>query len=219
MRVTGKAAVPLERSQVVAASSSDASTRHGVHTGGPVPDVVGEPAFDIAFRDEFDRRYTPLARYLARLVGDGALAADLAQEAFVRLFRRGAMPDEPGAWLVSVAHNLLRNERRQARRRMELIGARAAEVVPSDAAVSPDAAVEMDETREHVRRALDTLAERERRMLLLRYEGFSYQEIAAALQLHPASVGTLLARAKAAFRRALGEGTREGKEEGSHAPE
>ncbi len=37
-------------------------------------------------------------------------------------------------------------------------------------------------------------------MLLLRAEGYSYQEIAVALQLNQASVGTLLARARDAFR-------------------
>jgi DNA-directed RNA polymerase specialized sigma24 family protein len=42
-------------------------------------------------------------------------------------------------------------------------------------------------------------------MLLMRYEGFSYREIATALDLHEASVGTLLARAKEQFRDALGK--------------
>ena len=39
-------------------------------------------------------------------------------------------------------------------------------------------------------------------MLLLRAEGYGYRDIAAALGLHEASVGTLLARAKGAFREA-----------------
>jgi len=39
-------------------------------------------------------------------------------------------------------------------------------------------------------------------MLLLRAEGYSYREIASALQLNEPSVGTLLARAKRAFREA-----------------
>ncbi len=56
-----------------------------------------------------------------------------------------------------------------------------------------------------MRTALDRLAEREREMLLLRYEGFSYREIAEALELNEASVGTLLVRAKEAFRRAFEE--------------
>ena len=162
------------------------------------------PSFEEAFREEFERGHASLARYLGRLTDDAAIGADLAQEAFVRLFRRGSMPDDPRAWLAAVAHNLLRTERLQVRRRARLLGARGRELAPA-AMAAPDEVMESAERRVRVRRALDTLAERERRMLLLRYEGFSYREIATALDLHEASVGTLLARAKEQFRDALGK--------------
>ncbi len=164
--------------------------------------------FEAAFRREFEARYAPLARYLARLVGEPESAADLAQEAFVRLFQRGSMPDDPAAWLVSVAHNLMRNERQQIARRRRLLHQRAGELLPPEPGKPADAALEARELRAYVRRALDALPERERQMLLLRYEGFSYREIAHALGMNEASVGTLLARAKTAFRDALGGATR-----------
>ena len=167
-----------------------------------------EMTFDAAFRREFDERYTPLARYLARLVGEPESAADLAQEAFVRLFQRGSMPDDPAAWLVSVAHNLLRNERQQIARRLRLLQQRGEELAPSESGAAADAALDARELRANVRRALDALPERERQMLLLRYEGFSYREVAHALAINEASVGTLLARAKTAFRDALGGAAR-----------
>jgi RNA polymerase sigma factor (sigma-70 family) len=163
--------------------------------------------FEAAFRREFDERYAPLVRYLARLVGEPESAADLAQEAFVRLFQRGSMPDDPAAWLVSVAHNLLRNERQQIARRLRLLQQRGEELAPSESGAA-DAALDARELRANVRRALDALPERERQMLLLRYEGFSYREIAHALAINEASVGTLLARAKTAFRDALGGAAR-----------
>lgn len=159
--------------------------------------------FEAAFRREYEQRYDPLARYLARLTGDSAAASDLAQETFVRLFGRGSMPDDPAAWLVSVAHNLLRNEGQQITRRLRLLERHAGELVPHQAAASAHDALETDERRMHVRRALDTLAERDRQMLLLRYEGFSYREIARALAINEGSIGTLLTRAKTAFREAL----------------
>lgn len=171
--------------------------------------------FEAAFRREFEQRYEPLARYLARLTSDSATAADLAQEAFVRLFSRGSMPDDTGAWLVSVAHNLLRNERQQIARRLRLLEQNAAELAPVEASASAHEAMESDERRAHVRRALNTLAERDRQMLLLRYEGFSYRDIAHALAIHEASIGTLLARAKTAFREALGSGRGPDPEEAS----
>jgi len=39
-------------------------------------------------------------------------------------------------------------------------------------------------------------------LLILRSDGFTYEEIAMALKLNPASVGTLLNRAEEAFRKA-----------------
>ena len=57
-----------------------------------------------------------------------------------------------------------------------------------------------------MRNALDALDERERRMLLMREEGFAYREIAQAVDVAPGSVGTLLARALMKFRRAFEEG-------------
>jgi RNA polymerase sigma-70 factor, ECF subfamily len=50
-----------------------------------------------------------------------------------------------------------------------------------------------------VRAAIAELPERQGRLLLLRYAGLSYVEIASALEVAPGSVGTLLARAERAF--------------------
>ena len=52
-----------------------------------------------------------------------------------------------------------------------------------------------------MRRALCELKADQVALILLRAEGLSYAELAAELQLNPASVGTLLARAQEAFRK------------------
>ena len=64
------------------------------------------------------------------------------------------------------------------------------------------------ESRRDVRAALETLPERDRQILLLHGEGYRYREIALALRMNEASVGTLLARARRAFRDAYEEMTR-----------
>ena len=157
-------------------------------------------SFPERFESLFGSHYPRLFRFLDRLSGDPDLAADLAQEAFVRLYRRGTMPDTPEAWLVSVALNLFRNSRSTLTRRRRLLAVAGGDAVHQAPAPSPDGALIADEERRRVRAAIDRMPERERRLLLLRGEGLSYRDIAAALSLNEASVGTLLARARRAFR-------------------
>lgn len=144
-------------------------------------------------------------RFLDRLTGDAELAADIAQDTFVRLYRRGASPDQPAAWLVTVALNLLRNRKSTEGRRRKLLSTVRGEATVADAARRPDESAEAADMRPRVRDALARLSERDRELLLLRGEGYRYHELAAALKLNPASVGVLLARAKRAFRAAYEE--------------
>ncbi len=161
---------------------------------------AGPLSFHDQFVDLFDAHFHRLYRYLDRLSGEPELAADLAQEAFVKLYRRGTLPDAPEAWLVSVAMNLFRNVKSTRSRRRRLLTLARGEGVHSDPPPSPEQAAASEESRRRVRSAIDRLPVRERRMLLLRAEGYSYRDIAAALDLNEASVGVLLARARRAFR-------------------
>lgn len=158
---------------------------------------------DDSFRDVVSRTFAAefprLFRFLNRLTGDTDLAADLAQEAFVQLYSRGAMPDEPPAWLISVALNRFRNARTTSARRRRLLTPFRAESVMADPRALPGDEMDRDARRAAVRRILARLSDRDRQLLLLRAESYRYREIAAALDLNEASVGTLLARAKRAF--------------------
>ena len=153
----------------------------------------------------FDTHFTRLFRYFDRLSGEPDLAADLAQEAFIKLYERQAMPDRPEAWLISVAMNLFRNTRSTgARRRLLLTGERG-ERVYSDPPPTPEQSVIVRESRARVRTVIDGMPERERELLLLQAEGYSYRDMADALDLNEASIGTLLARARQLFRAAYEE--------------
>lgn len=165
------------------------------------PTRVDVPSsFRAAFAELFDAHFHRVYRFLDRLSGEPELAADVAQEAFVRLFHRGALPDSPEAWLITVALNLLRNAQASRARRHRLLTVARGAGAHSDPPPSPDEAAESAEMRRRVRRVLDGMAERGRSLLLLRAEGYSYRDIAAALELNEGSVGVLLARAKRAFR-------------------
>jgi RNA polymerase sigma-70 factor, ECF subfamily len=158
----------------------------------------------------FDTAFARIFRFLDRLSADPELAADLAQDVFVRLYRRGAMPDKPEAWLITVALNLFRNARTGTSRRLRLLTLARGEAAHSDPPPGPDMKVEADDTATGVRFALASLSERERRLLLLSVEGFSYRDIASAVGVRETSVGVLIARAKQAFRTAY--------EDAFHAP-
>jgi RNA polymerase sigma factor (sigma-70 family) len=172
----------------------------------PVPteaSLAGDArSFDAAFAALFRERFPMLYRYLKRVSGDATLADDVAQESFVRLHARGSMPADPGAWLVAVANNIVRDEYRTSKRRRRLL---ALWVRPDEQGRSPplsDTQLLTQEREATVRQALEKLPLRDRRLLILRHEGFSYREIAEALGVASSSVGTLLARATAALAQA-----------------
>ncbi len=149
----------------------------------------------------FNEAYPGLFRYCHRLTGDPDVAEDVAQEAFVRLWYR-RVSGEPRAlrsWLFKVATHLIRDRARSTANRQRLL---AAHPVRPAAAEMPDAAAERAEAAERVREVLDGLDVRDRILLLMREEGFSYREMAEAVDVAPASVGTLLARALERFSQA-----------------
>ncbi|MEO8295258.1 MAG: sigma-70 family RNA polymerase sigma factor [Gemmatimonadota bacterium] len=162
-----------------------------------------QETFETSFRGFFADRFPPLHRYLSRISGDPELAEDVAQETFVRLYRRGVMPDDPAAWLVSVANNLLRDEQRKKSRRLRLISTGKSQPDDVGEAGGPEADLILKERASLVRGVLDTMSQREQQLLILHHEGYSYQEIAVALGVAPTGVGTLLVRATAAFARAF----------------
>ena len=74
-----------------------------------------------AFADLYSCTYRPLTAYCYGLVGDPQVAADLAQEAFTRLFARVVAVREPKAWLYLVATNLCRDAWRDQEKQRQLV--------------------------------------------------------------------------------------------------
>lgn len=145
----------------------------------------------------YERLQPSLLRYLERLTGDEDMAQDVAQEAFLRLFRRRELDgDDARLWIFTVATNLVRDHGRAVVRRQRLLSARP--VLPG-APAAPDVEAERSESVAKVREALSQLSERDQRLLLMREEGFRYQEMAEAVGVAPGSVGTLIARALKRF--------------------
>lgn len=143
----------------------------------------------------FAEHHPALFRYLARWTGDRDLAADAAQEAFVKLMEKPPQPGQTRAWLFRVATNAARESARTRGRHLRLLEQSPGRVPIGDAPPNPDAALDASEKQRMVRQALDALGERDRTILLMREEGFSHREIAEAVGTTTGSVGTLIARA------------------------
>ena len=157
--------------------------------------------FDLVFQDQWTRIYG----VVYRIVGDHAEAEDLALETFLRLHQKPPR-DQTNiiGWLYRVATNKALNALRSRGRR----GGYEAEAglinLEKVSSIDPAAEAERTEDRRRVRQVLSRMRKRSAKILILRYSGFSYSEIAKTVGLSPSSIGTMLARAESDFKRRYG---------------
>jgi RNA polymerase sigma-70 factor (ECF subfamily) len=139
----------------------------------------------------FETYHESLVRMLWRRTGDRDRAEDIAQETFARAVV--APPRNPRPWLFAVALNLVREDARKGLRQGRRLQLLKNEQEPAPA---PDAVLERNDEVARVRAALAELNERDREALLLKAEGFNYDEIAETLGLAKGAIGTTLSRAR-----------------------
>ena len=157
---------------------------------------------DRAVRWIVDRHLGPITRFAYRMLGDASEAEDIAQEAFLRLWRE--LPRwEPRArlttWLHKVAHNLC-VDRLRARRPMS--GQDAPELV--DPRGEPLSQLEAHQRSHAVARALAELPERQRAAVTLVYhQGLSNKQAAEVLGIEIDALESLLARGRQNLRKRL----------------
>jgi RNA polymerase sigma-70 factor (ECF subfamily) len=150
------------------------------------------------FEAVFLGHYKRVARVIFRIIQDSSRAEELAVDVFWKLWRHAsAQGPHSGAWLyqaaVRVALDELRSRTRRERRERRF-GFRG----PSG---NPEQAHEASEERARIRTVLGSVRPQDAQLIVLRAEGFSYQELADALHLNTASVGTMLRRAHESFRK------------------
>lgn len=154
------------------------------------------------FQSLFERYWAHVYRVVRRLVSDPAEAEDLALEAFVRLYQRLPI-EEPGfqvgGWLYRVAANLGLHSIRSFRRREHYELAAGKYALENEPESHPAEVYAQKEQHELARQALARMNERQAQLLVLRYSGLSYKEIASTLSLAPTSIGPLLLRAEREF--------------------
>jgi RNA polymerase sigma-70 factor (ECF subfamily) len=162
----------------------------------------------LSFDEAFVAHHRVVYRYAYGLTRDRGLAEDVAQEVFIRLHQNLDASQREGmlrAWLLrvtaNVARNLLRARSRATARDQEFVAgaAQAAKLIQPDEELLRQ--IEIAEAR----RALNKIKEPMRSCLLLKHEGLSYREIAAALRIKESNVGSLIARGRREFIRLFGK--------------
>ncbi|BCB91081.1 RNA polymerase sigma factor [Phytohabitans suffuscus] len=148
----------------------------------------------------FRAAYPRVVAVAARVLGSRTEAEDVAQEVFLTFGRSSVPGGQAVGWLcVAAAHTALNHLRSGRRRASREEAAGGGDPVYPDVA---DTVVTLDERR-RVRAALARLPRKQAVALVLRHSGLSYAEVAAALDLSPASVGTTVRRAESALREEL----------------
>jgi RNA polymerase sigma-70 factor (ECF subfamily) len=157
---------------------------------------TGEAAAAAALLDRLGPR---LMAFVKRMTaGDHALAEDIVQEAFVRLWRRASTWDADGTaqmstWLGRVAANLAIDAKRRAARTQTMPEG----YDPADGTPGVDARMIRDERLSALDQALAALPERQRQAVVLRHiAGYSNPDIAAMMDVGVEAVESLTARGK-----------------------
>lgn len=156
----------------------------------------------------------PVVNYLNRMVQNKAVAEELAQEAFLRVYRaRGSY--EPAAkfttWLFRIATHLALNSLRDSRqqRREQSVDGDGAERQPlqlADERANREEQLVAEARLAAVRKAIAALPEKQRAAVLLhKYEGMDYIQIADALGCSVSAVKSLLFRAYESLRVSLAD--------------
>ena len=166
---------------------------------------------DAAAFEELVLRYQArLISVLEHLVYSKDQAEDLTQEVFLRVYR-SRKRYEPGAkfstWLFTIANNVASNARRSWSRRKEVnVDARASgpmginpmeQMALEASGLMPARQIDKAEMAEIVDTAVQSLSERQRMAVLLsKFEGMSYADIGAVMELSPQAIKSLLSRAR-----------------------
>jgi len=158
-----------------------------------------------------ERHRRPVIHFLYRMVQNQAVAEELAQEAFLRVYR-SRENYQPSAkfttWLFRIATNLALNAVRDGRseKRQEVIESAGQDrpVQVFDARPNVEQRMVEDARMSEVRSAIESLPAKQRAAVLMhKYEEMEYSQIAGALECSESAVKSLLFRAYESLRSRL----------------
>ena len=170
-----------------------------------------------AFEALVEKHQKRLVMVLEHLVSDRTQAEDLAQDVFLRVYRareRYIPTAKFSTWLYTITHNVASNSIRKSSRRKEInlvaspsgsMPVRPLDTMAKDKSnLMPTRLADQKEMEKVIREAIQSLGPRQRMaMLLSKYEGMSYNEIAESMELTTQAVKSLLSRARGNLKEAL----------------
>lgn len=160
-----------------------------------------------AFQELF-RKFSPrILKFARRLVGNEARAEEVTQDVFLQVFRfreRYRPESRLSTWLFTITTNFCLNELRRPERRLrvDLWDTRGKQEhpegpsLPDTDAVTPEEGASSRELAQQIDVAIAALPPKQRAAILLsRFDGLSYQDVAAALGCSEGAVKALVFRA------------------------
>jgi RNA polymerase sigma factor (sigma-70 family) len=144
----------------------------------------------------FERYHVPLFEFLSRVTGDRQVAEDLVQDIFVRILKYRATFRDGGSFETWV-YRIARNARADYFRTRSTLAPIADEALDRpDQAPGPVRLFEADRDRARLKRALLTLREDKRELIVLaRFQGLKHERIAEMLGIDVGAVKVRIHRA------------------------
>lgn len=154
------------------------------------------------FRAVFVLHYARIVGILVRLLGDLPQAEEIANDAFWRLYRQPALQIDGnvGGWIYRTATNLGIDALRASSRRRQYEES-AGRLTEPTTTISPLDCLLREERCRRVRAVLASIRPSQAQLLVLRTSGFSYKELAEAVDAKMSGIGTMLNRAEEEFRK------------------
>lgn len=160
--------------------------------------MIENNQFDLRrqFNNIYREYYSTVYKNVLYFTGNRHAAEDLTQETFIKLYN-----DPPGhsniiGWLTRVSANLsfnyLRNIKLRSKKEEMYLDEDRGENIEDKAIKNYELGT--------IRKALDSLSDRDRMCLLLKFSGYKYDEIADIIKVNKNSVGSMIARSQAKFK-------------------
>jgi RNA polymerase sigma-70 factor (ECF subfamily) len=202
----------------------------------PRPDAAGEGSEEAGVEDEhvdswrlvrlaqdgdgeafgvlYDRYVDLVFRFIYYKVNDRTLAEDFTSETFLRALRRigtfSYQGRDIGAWLVTIARNIVLDHVKSARTRLESTIGDTIEVVDRRERVQSTETAVLDALQsEHLMAAVNQLGEEQRECIVLRFvQGMSVSETATIMGKNDGAIKALQHRAVRKLASLVGDGLR-----------